>query len=211
LATHDVIIRFLRIRAGNNTGEFRSESFRASDSENFIVDHCSCSWGTPQTLTTSGSLDRFTVQWCIIAEGSNKQRHAFATGVGGDRSTWHHNLFAHMQSRVPRWGDITVQCDFRNNVIYDWGHAPATETCAPSTTSTTICAQAPPPRSVRPRLLATRKSSCRPRFTLTGTSWSGRPMSAGTIGKASLADAIPAKLGAIPRPAGADAIRRRGL
>ena len=121
-ATHDVIIRFLRIRAGNNSGEFRSESFRASDSDNFIVDHCSASWGTPQTLTTSGSLDRFTVQWCIIGEGSNKQRHAFATGVGGDRSTWHHNLFAHMQSRVPRWGDITVQCDFRNNVIYDWGH-----------------------------------------------------------------------------------------
>jgi hypothetical protein len=62
------------------------------------------------------------LQWCIIGEGNNKQRHAFSTGVGGDRSTWHHNLFAHMQSRVPRFGDITVQCDFRNNVIYDWGH-----------------------------------------------------------------------------------------
>jgi hypothetical protein len=61
-------------------------------------------------------------KWCIIGEGNNKQRHAFATGVGGDRSTWHHNLFSHMQSRVPRWGGITVQCDFRNNVIYDWGH-----------------------------------------------------------------------------------------
>jgi pectate lyase len=121
-ATHDVVVRFLRMRAGNNTGQFRSESFRASDSENFIVDHCSCSWGNPQTLTAGGSLDRYTVQWCIIGEGNNKQRHAFATGVGGDRSTWHHNLFAHMQSRVPRWGDITVQCDFRNNVIYDWGH-----------------------------------------------------------------------------------------
>jgi pectate lyase len=120
--THDVVIRFLRLRAGNNTGQFRSESFRASDSDNFIVDHCSASWGNPQTLHTGGSLDRYTVQWCIIGEGNNKQRHAFATGVGGDRSTWHHNLFAHMQSRVPRWGDITVQCDFRNNVIYDWGH-----------------------------------------------------------------------------------------
>ncbi|HXI52743.1 MAG TPA: hypothetical protein VNH84_14610 [Candidatus Saccharimonadales bacterium] len=119
--THDVVIRFLRLRAGNNTGQFRSESFRASDSDNFIVDHCSCSWGNPHTLTTGGSLDRFTVQWCIIGEGNNKQRHAFAGGVGGDRSTWHHNLFAHMEGRVPRWGDITVQCDFRNNVLYDWG------------------------------------------------------------------------------------------
>src|ERR1043166_4381604 len=62
--THDVIIRFLRIRAGNNTGQFRSESFRASDSDNFIVDHCSCSWGNPETLSASGgSLDRYTVQW----------------------------------------------------------------------------------------------------------------------------------------------------
>jgi hypothetical protein len=121
--THDVVIRFLRIRAGNNTGQFRGETFRASDSENFIIDHCSASWGNPHTLSTGGSLDRFTVQWCIIAEGNNKQRHAFSTGVGGDRSTWHHNLFAHMQSRVPRFGDITVQCDFRNNVLYDWGHA----------------------------------------------------------------------------------------
>src|SRR5438552_13151814 len=75
--THDVVIRYLRIRAGNNTGQFRSESFRAYDSDNFIVDHCSCSWGNPETLSASGSLDRYTVQWCIIAEGNNRQRHAF--------------------------------------------------------------------------------------------------------------------------------------
>src|SRR5262245_4396167 len=127
--THDVIIRFLRIRAGNNTSEpvgsnpaKRGESFRAYDSDNFILDHCSCSWGNPETLSASGlSLDRYTVQWCIISEGNNRQRHAFATALGGERSTWHHNLFAHMEGRVPRWGDITVQCDFRNNVLYDWG------------------------------------------------------------------------------------------
>jgi len=120
--THDVILRFLRFRAGHNTGEVRCDSFRVYDSENFIVDHCSSSWGNPETFSASGSVDRYTVQWCIISEGNNEQKHAFATIVGGDRSTWHHNLFAHMFSRVPRWGDITVQCDFRNNVIYDWGH-----------------------------------------------------------------------------------------
>jgi hypothetical protein len=119
--THDVIMRFLRIRAGNNTAQFRGESFRASDSDNFIVDHCSSSWGNPETLSATGSADRYTVQWCIASEGNNEQDHAFATCLGGNRSTWHHNLFVHMRSRVPRWGDITVQCDFRNNVIYDWG------------------------------------------------------------------------------------------
>ncbi len=119
--THDVVIRFLRVRAGNNTGEFRGEGFRADNTDNFIIDHCSCSWGNPETLSASGTVDRFTVQWCIVSEGNNEQHHAFATIIGGDCSTWHHNLFAHMQSRIPRWGDITVQCDFRNNVLYDWG------------------------------------------------------------------------------------------
>jgi pectate lyase len=120
--THDVILRYLRFRAGNNTGEVRCESFRISDSENVIVDHCSSSWGNPETFSAAGAVDRCTVQWCIFSEGNNAQKHAFSTIIAGDRSTWHHNLFAHMLSRVPRWGDITVECDFRNNVIYDWGH-----------------------------------------------------------------------------------------
>jgi pectate lyase len=120
--THDVIIRYLRVRAGNNTGQYRCDSFRVYDSDNFIVDHCSASWGNPETLSASGWVDRYTIQWCLISEGNNAQAHAFSTILGGNRSTWHHNLFAHMLSRVPRWGDITVQCDFRNNVIYDWGH-----------------------------------------------------------------------------------------
>jgi pectate lyase len=120
--THDVILRYLRFRAGKNTGDVRCESFRISDSENVIVDHCSASWGNPETFSAAGAVDRCTVQWCIISEGNDEQRHAFSTIIAGDRSTWHHNLFAHMLSRVPRWGDITVECDFRNNVIYDWGH-----------------------------------------------------------------------------------------
>jgi pectate lyase len=120
--THDVILRYLRFRAGKNTGDVRCESFRISDSDNVIVDHCSSSWGNPETFSIAGTVDRCTVQWCIISEGNNAQKHAFSTILAGDRSTWHHNLFAHMFSRVPRWGDITVECDFRNNVLYDWGH-----------------------------------------------------------------------------------------
>jgi len=122
VGTHDIVLRYLRIRAGHNTGQFRGESFRASDSDDFIIDHCSCSWGNPETLSATGTVDRYTVQWNIISEGNAQQQHAFASALGGNRSTWHHNLFAHMLSRVPRWGDITVQCDFRNNVIYDWGY-----------------------------------------------------------------------------------------
>jgi hypothetical protein len=101
-----VIIRFLRVRAGNNTDKFRGESFRVYDSDKFIIDHCSCSWGNPETLSATGSVDRYTVQWCIASEGNNQQDHAFATCLGGNRSACHHNLFAHIRSRVPPWGAL---------------------------------------------------------------------------------------------------------
>lgn len=46
--THDVILRFLRVRAGNNTGQFRCDTFRVYDSDNFIVDHCRAVGATPK-------------------------------------------------------------------------------------------------------------------------------------------------------------------
>jgi hypothetical protein len=38
--------------------------------------------------------------------------------------TWHHNLFAHHNNRIVRFQG-TVDADFRNNVIYDWGEGSA--------------------------------------------------------------------------------------
>jgi hypothetical protein len=43
-----------------------------------------------------------------------------ASNVGGNRVSWHHNLFAHNLGRNPRFQGA-VDADFRNNVIYDWG------------------------------------------------------------------------------------------
>jgi len=65
--------------------------------------------------------DAITVQWCIISEALNREQHGYASIAAGERSTWHHNLFAHHVSRVPRFAGI-ARADFRNNVIYDWGH-----------------------------------------------------------------------------------------
>ena len=212
--THDVIIRFLRVRAGNNTARatFRDRRrFRVYDSDNFIVDHCSCSWGNPETLSASGSVDRYTVQWCIASEGNNQQQHAFATILGGDRSTWHHNLFAHMFSRVPRWGDITVQCDFRNNVIYDWGH-----TCGygdlrtlnyvnnyvrkgPSTT------QRPPYFIIDPKVVLPAS------IFINGNLMAGNGRCLPGQLERGAGRAMAAKPHAVPRAAGADAVGRRGL
>lgn len=120
--THDVIVRYLRIRTGyigdNDANE--GDCISCYSAENFIIDHCSLSWGSDETLSCTQTCDRYTVQWCLIAEGLNYHRHSMGSILGGDRSTWHHNLYAHCRTRNPRFAGL-CRCDFRNNVIYNWG------------------------------------------------------------------------------------------
>lgn len=117
--THDVILRHFRIRPGDGTDDTDALSFH--DAQRCIADHLSVSWGTDEVLSVTGLSDAITIQWCLISEGLNREQHGFASVAGGDRVTWHHNLFAHHVSRVPRFAGI-VRADFRNNVLYNWGH-----------------------------------------------------------------------------------------
>jgi hypothetical protein len=124
--THDIVVRYLRVRTGF-TGEGDShegDCISCYGVDNFILDHCSASWGTDETISSTETSDRYTVQWCIIAEGLNFYGHSMASILGGDRSTWHHNLFAHCGTRNPRFAGL-CRPDFRNNVIYDWASAAA--------------------------------------------------------------------------------------
>ena len=93
-------------------------------SKNCIADHLSLSWSTTKVLSVTKLSDLITVQWCILSEGLNYAGHGFASLAGGNRVTWHHNLFAHNVSRNVRFQGL-VDADFRNNVVYDWGHTAA--------------------------------------------------------------------------------------
>jgi hypothetical protein len=122
LNTHDVVVRHLRVRTGY-TGEgdaHEGDAISCYQSRDFIFDHCSTSWGTDETFSCTQGCDRYTVQWCVIAECLNFYGHSMASIIGGSRSSWHHNLIAHCRTRNPRFAAV-AQCDFRNNVIYDWG------------------------------------------------------------------------------------------
>jgi pectate lyase len=121
--THDVVVRYLRVRTGYTGDREQNEGDCIScySAENFILDHCSTSWGTDETISVTESSDRYTVQWCLLAEGLNYYGHSYSSLLGGDRGTWHHNLYAHELSRNPRFVGL-CRADFRNNVIYDWGH-----------------------------------------------------------------------------------------
>ncbi|MGA2245594.1 MAG: hypothetical protein ABSH48_11385 [Verrucomicrobiota bacterium] len=132
--THDVVLRFLRVRVGDDTVHLDTPGARETyydgagehalyfieGSKNCIADHLSLGWSTTKVLTVTKMSDLITVQWCIMSEGLNFADHGLGLALGQGRLSIHHNLLAHNQSRNPRFGTL-VECDFRNNIIYDWG------------------------------------------------------------------------------------------
>jgi len=73
VATHDVIIRYLRVRLGDGKhgqgSKQGKDGISISVGKNIIVDHCSASWSLDEVLSTSThhpTLTNVTVQWCFI-------------------------------------------------------------------------------------------------------------------------------------------------
>ena len=144
LGGDNIIIRYLRFRMGDKyqkggivDGNGGDDAFSGSRRKNIIIDHCSMSWSTDEVFSVYAG-DSTTLQWNIIAEPLNYSYH-FETGDkdyehhgyggiwGGSHLSAHHNLFAHCVSRNPRFngtrlGATQEFADFRNNVIYNWGH-----------------------------------------------------------------------------------------
>ena len=132
--THDVVLRYFRVRVGDDDVRLEDpkalESYQGGTGEhalyfidgskNCIADHLSLSWSTTKILSVTKLSDLITIQWCILSESLNFAGHGYASIAAGVRMTWHHNLFAHNQSRNVRFGNI-ADADFRNNLIYDWG------------------------------------------------------------------------------------------
>jgi hypothetical protein len=131
VSTHDVVLRYLRIRVGD-AGVNPAMRFEAGEGEDglrfesgasdCIADHLSLSWTTGKIITITPTADRITIQWCILSESLNFAGHGYASLAGGKRVSWHHNLLAHNYSRNVRLQGA-VDADFRNNVVYDWGDA----------------------------------------------------------------------------------------
>ena len=126
----NVILRFLRFRLGNkNVAYHEGDGLGGMDRTKVMIDHCSVSWSIDECLSVYGSKD-ITVQWCIAAQslknaGHSKGDHGYGGNWGGSGATYHHNLLAHHESRVPRLGprpgtQTDERMDLRNNVMYNW-------------------------------------------------------------------------------------------
>ena len=129
LDTHDIIVRYLRIRPGDERGK-PTDGIEVYRSHDVIVDHCSVSWTTDEGINTYHYTRNLTIQWCLIAEPLNRSvnrgPHGYGASWGGENASYHHNLFAHCAGRNPSVaggdGPHTINMDHRNSVIYNWQH-----------------------------------------------------------------------------------------
>ncbi len=143
LGGNNIIIRYLRFRLGdryqnlgmvNGSGDDDAFGDNGNGRQKVIIDHCTAGWSTDESFTIYRG-DSVTIQWCMIAEPLNYsyhfetgdadfEMHSFGGIWNGKHATYHHNLFAHLKGRAPRFDGIRNVAadtgDFRNNVIYNW-------------------------------------------------------------------------------------------
>ena len=143
VSTSEVIVRFIRVRPGD-ISKTETDSISLTAGRNIIIDHCSASWSTDETLSVSQQmtqgerkLDLVTVQWSIVSESLDQSVHSkgahgygsLVRGSAGSRYSFHHSLWAHHRARLPRPGNFADAkldpqgpvFDFTNNVFYNWG------------------------------------------------------------------------------------------
>jgi pectate lyase len=133
IATHDVVVRHLRSRLGDETTREADALDVLNGSSNVIIDHCSATWSIDECLSLSGNNQNITVQWCLIGESLRQSKHAKGPHGYGSLArangpvTFHHNLWIHNDARNPRMGDnygrgpTFPRFDVRNNVVYNYG------------------------------------------------------------------------------------------
>lgn len=132
VATHDVVVRYLRSRLGDVTAQESDCLDFFHGASNSIFDHCSATWSIDECLSLSGNDSNLTIQWCLIGESLNNSKHHKGPHGFGSLSrangpvSWHDNLWIHNNARNPRLGDYYGRppyptFDVRNNVIYDFG------------------------------------------------------------------------------------------
>ncbi|WP_194974087.1 LamG-like jellyroll fold domain-containing protein [Aquiflexum lacus] len=130
--SNNTILRYIRFRLGDKFFIEDNDALEVRKCENVIIDHCSLSWGTDETGSFYG-VKNFTLQWSILSEGLNKTK-AYGGIWGGNKASYHHNLFAHFSDRNPLFDhpglfqnqeeidEYRGIVDFQNNVIYNWGN-----------------------------------------------------------------------------------------
>ncbi|HEY4328357.1 MAG TPA: T9SS C-terminal target domain-containing protein, partial [Phycisphaerae bacterium] len=105
--THDVILRYLRVRIGDENITLDGSGLGSCDYS--IMDHCSISWSIDESFSSRGAKN-ITLQRTLISEALNMsihdhyvgtgKGHSFAARISGDFGSFHHNLLVNCAGRV---------------------------------------------------------------------------------------------------------------
>jgi len=135
--THDVVVRYVRLRVGTGPGHAPGPSTGCAgffignfDVYNVILDHVSISWSDNKPITIWSNdgpgVHNLTVQWSMTNEGILK--HSVGPTNGNSNGTtaaftdidFHHNFFSDHSHRLPE----TTQKSMRwvNNISYNWSY-----------------------------------------------------------------------------------------
>lgn len=131
ISTHDVVIRYLRMRPGPTACADDSHdglTIYKPGTYNVVIDHVSMSWAVDEVLNTYDGAQKVTVSNSIIAEGLSNSTHPLGEhskgsllgGVDAHDVSLHHNLFVANKDRNPQVSGLSV-ADVRNNVVYNYG------------------------------------------------------------------------------------------
>ena len=130
ISGNDTVVRYLRSRVGKPAGSVTNDEedgISVTGGNKVIVDHSSAAWSNDEVMSLTNSANNVTLQYNYITEALNHDGHSYGSLIRPQITasySLHHNLYAHNWSRNPRPGTYngqTVNLDFRNNVIYNWG------------------------------------------------------------------------------------------
>lgn len=146
--THDIIVRYLRVRLGDETTKRKNRVLKLKRPEgsdgldcisltrcrDAIIDHVSTSWCCDELFSVV-HCQNVTVQYCLLAEPlSNPElhpygdNHAFCFNSSANTLSIHHCVFARYVMRGPqleandmrRGDDYAVQMEAVNNVMFNY-------------------------------------------------------------------------------------------
>jgi pectate lyase len=130
IPTHDVIVRSLRIRVGddaNGPDLMNRDGIGIDNSStppyNIIIDHCSVSWSGDENFATWWPCHDITFQWCITSESllqPDDESYGMLIGDEATNVSVHHCLIANNKDRSPLVGFVKANIEVVNNLVYNW-------------------------------------------------------------------------------------------
>ncbi|GGN65268.1 pectate lyase [Actinoplanes lobatus] len=124
----NIVLRHLRFRPGKDQAnpEVATNDGLWITGDQVIADHVSVSWHDDEGISTSDGAGQVSVQYAIVSDGLNYNGHSYGALIGSDVTgsniAYHHNLFAHHISRLPRLGNETGavnNVEWSNNVVFE--------------------------------------------------------------------------------------------